>query len=82
MQPTDLELSTALMALRAIAYQAEKQLAFLIPIASNKDAVDQADIEYLQNCLNAINPALSWLDEQVFDMAKVALGQSEQPYDV
>jgi hypothetical protein len=75
MQPTEIELSTALMALRAIAYQAEKQLQSLIQIASKQDAVDQADLEHLRNCLDAINPAIGWLDEQNFERTRAALGQ-------
>ncbi|MFM7447990.1 MAG: hypothetical protein ACKO24_05265 [Leptolyngbyaceae cyanobacterium] len=82
MQHTDIELSKAVMALRAIVYQAEHQLKFLTQIASQKDAADQADLEYLHNCLNAINPAISWLDEQVFEKKRIALGQPSQPLDV
>lgn len=82
MQPTDTELSTALMALRAIAYQAESQLKFLTRIASQKDAVDQADLEYLHNCLDAINPAICWLDEHVFEKNRMALGQPSQSLDI
>ena len=82
MQPTDMELSTALMALRAIAYQAEKQLQYLTQIASKQDAVDQADIEHLRHCLDAINPAIAWLDEQNFDRTRAALGQPSQPSDI
>jgi hypothetical protein len=82
MQPTDTELATALMALRAIAYQAESQLKFLTQIASSKDAVDQADLEHLHRCLDAINPAIAWLDEQFFEKNRVALRQPSQPLDV
>lgn len=82
MQPTETELSMALMALRAIAYQAESQLKFLSQVASQKDAVDQSDLEYLHNCLDAINPAISWLDEQLFEKKRIALGQPNEPLDV
>lgn len=82
MQPTEIELSTALMALRAIAYQAEKQLAFLECVAAKKDALDQAEMTYLQSCLDTLNPAIRWLDEQSFARKKAELGYPDQPVDV
>lgn len=65
MTPTDVELSTALMALRALVYQAEYHLSFLTTVSSPEDRLDQDDLEYTQDCLDAINPAISWLEERM-----------------
>ena len=53
---------TALRALRAIAYQTEKQLQCLTQIASKQDAVEQVDLEYLCHSLDAlpIRRSLDW----------------------
>ena len=59
MVPTDVELATALMALRAIAFQAEKQLSFLMTLAPSEDPLDKGDLVYVQNCLDTLNPSIS-----------------------
>lgn len=46
MSPTDVELSTTLMALKVIAYQAECHLEFLTSIASTEDTLDKAGLKY------------------------------------
>lgn len=82
MSPTDLELHTALMALRAIAFQAEKHLDFLSGIAASEDALDRADIEYTQNCLDALKPAILWLEDRVVYRQKKSEGDVEIPADI
>jgi hypothetical protein len=71
------ELSTALMALRAIAYQAENDRGHYSAYPDN-DPLDNAEIQDCEECLEVLLPAIRWIENRLEKMNGRRLDQDQK----